>query len=115
MVANLDFRSLSFIGLLIYASIIFHKSRKGTLGKGSYAPTSDAGQQLFAMETSYAAPGAQPYGQSYPDTGYYNRKLDSDDMSSVPSTLPAEQGYANQGYDSHHHISQGPSNTPHQQ
>lgn len=63
------------------------------------------------METSYAAPSSQPYGQSYPDTGYYNRKLDSDDMSSVPSTLPAEQSYADQGYDNNRHVSQAPPNT----
>lgn len=107
----MDSRSLSFIGLLIYASVIFHKSRKGTLGKGSYAPTSDAGQQLFSMETGYGAPNAQPYGQNYPDTGYYNRKMDSDNMSSVPDTQPAEHSYADRSYDHQHHVSQGPPNT----
>lgn len=63
------------------------------------------------METSYGAPGAQPYGQNYPDTGYYNRKMDSDDMSSVPNTQPAEPSYVDRGYDNQHHVSQGPPNT----
>lgn len=37
MFSKPDNFSLSFIGLLVYASVIFHKDRKGTL-RGSYAP-----------------------------------------------------------------------------
>ncbi|KAJ4419804.1 hypothetical protein N0V82_004739 [Gnomoniopsis sp. IMI 355080] len=89
---------LSFVGLLIYASIIFHKSRKGTLGKGTYAPADNSGQQLYAMDTSYATPAAPPYGQNYPDSGYYSRKMDSHDASLASGDVSHEQGYGNPSY-----------------
>jgi hypothetical protein len=58
--------SLSFLGLLIYASVIYHRHRKGTL-QGFYAPANSQPQfQGFVQPagyTNYPQPG-------YPQTGY---------------------------------------------
>lgn len=45
------FSSASFIGLLIYASVIFHKSRKGSL-RANYAPAA-AGMEPLGHNTAY--------------------------------------------------------------
>lgn len=54
----LFFSSASFIGLLIYASVIFHKSRKGTLNTRS-APAG-AGMEPYSQPTAYPSYNNQP-------------------------------------------------------
>lgn len=97
-VADLRFTSLSFLGLLIYASVIFHRFRKGTLEKGAYAPTARNGQQLLPMGSSYPMPGAQQYGQDYTDRSYYNREMGSRETSVMPGMAPHSQAYLDTSY-----------------
>lgn len=76
---------LSFLGLLAYASIVYHRYRTGTL-RGTYVPAGDqAGQEvhgLVGMPMAYAPPppayppqpySPQPYSYAYPQqTAYYD-------------------------------------------
>ncbi|KAK2595866.1 hypothetical protein N8I77_013658 [Diaporthe amygdali] len=61
----------SFLGLLIYASIIFHKSRKGTL-KTNYAPAATS-LEPYSQNTaypSYSQQQAPPYSSEQPKASY---------------------------------------------
>jgi len=49
---------LSFFGLLIYASVVFHQFKRGKLtGGGSYQPTANPGSHNLAHDTSYPSYG----------------------------------------------------------
>lgn len=63
----------SFIGLLIYASVIFHKSRKGTL-RTNYAPAG-TGMEPLSQPTAYPSynpHSAPPYSAEQPKPSYDN-------------------------------------------
>ncbi|KAJ9157675.1 hypothetical protein NKR23_g329 [Pleurostoma richardsiae] len=64
---------LSFIGVLIYAGVIYHRQRKGTL-RGTYVPAANPSEQhIYVQNTGYAYPPAtDPYqgGAVYENTGY---------------------------------------------
>lgn len=66
------FSSASFVGLLIYASIIFHKSRKGTLNTRT-APAG-AGMEPYSQPTAYPSYNNQPKSSYDPGEapGSYN-------------------------------------------
>lgn len=70
--------SLSFLGLLIYASVIFHRHRKGTL-QGAYVPA-NANPQFQGF--------VQPAG--YPPAGYPQTAYQPADYQQMP--------YQHQGY-----------------
>jgi hypothetical protein len=64
--------SASFVGLLIYASIIFHRSRKGTLNRRSAAV--GAGMEPYSQPTAYPSYTNQPKPSYEPgdNPGSYN-------------------------------------------
>ncbi|KAM0276094.1 hypothetical protein ACHAQH_007113 [Verticillium albo-atrum] len=88
--------SLSFVGLLIYASIIFHKERKGTL---QYAPAVNpaTGYDPHAVQAgvNYQQNGSyQPYApQTQPQGGLY---------AGQDYGKPAPQAYSSPAYGQHH-------------
>ncbi|VBB81089.1 Putative protein of unknown function [Podospora comata] len=91
---------LSFLGLLVYASIIFHQYRKGSLGDGSggnrgtYVPASNPAavpfNQTAGVDTAYA-PQTTGYGQDYPQE--YQKPAFYDQQAAN------QAGYAGQGYE----------------
>ncbi|KAL2024852.1 hypothetical protein VTK56DRAFT_3551 [Thermocarpiscus australiensis] len=65
---------LSFLGLLIYASLVYHRYRKGAL-RGAYAPAHNLeAHSLTAANTAYGPQTAYPppYAPDYPKTAYYD-------------------------------------------
>jgi hypothetical protein len=52
--------SLSFVGLLIYASVIFHRHRNGTL-QGKYQPANDTEAQKLVAPTAYSSAPMDTY------------------------------------------------------
>lgn len=87
---------LSFLGLLIYASVVFHQYRKGSLGsgapsKGAYVATSNAEvHNLVAHDANTTYPPqntgyGQTYSQEYPKPAYYDQS--------------GAQPYGGQGYE----------------
>ncbi|KAL7905226.1 hypothetical protein GGI35DRAFT_483722 [Trichoderma velutinum] len=81
---------LSFIGLLVYASIIFHKDRKGTL-RGSYTPAAQ-----FAEPTTMAT--STHYDSTYPGPI-------STEEKAFPSSTAYEPDRARMYYDAPAHDS----------
>ncbi|KAL7947135.1 hypothetical protein V8C42DRAFT_319716 [Trichoderma barbatum] len=83
---------LSFIGFLVYASIIFHKDRKGTL-RGSYAPAAQFGESTnLATSAKYNSAFSGPK---------------SAQEKSVPSSTAYEPDRARMYYDAPAHGSPG--------
>lgn len=73
MLTAFPFSSASFIGLLIYASVIFHRSRKGTL-KTNYAPAG-TGMEPLGHNTAYPSYNpehARPYSSGQQKATYEN-------------------------------------------
>ncbi|KAK3901296.1 hypothetical protein C8A05DRAFT_16506 [Staphylotrichum tortipilum] len=67
---------LSFLGLLIYAAVVFHQYRTGSL-RGTYAKANDPeAHKLTGYPGAAAAPATgypqQSYAQEYPRPGSYN-------------------------------------------
>ncbi|KAL2145713.1 hypothetical protein VTI28DRAFT_6408 [Corynascus sepedonium] len=66
---------LSFLGLLVYASVIFHQYRTGSLAGGAYAPAGDQEVHNLVAETSYPRitdvprPPRHSYTSDYPNRG----------------------------------------------
>ncbi|KAK4247514.1 hypothetical protein C7999DRAFT_14443 [Corynascus novoguineensis] len=64
---------LSFLGLLVYASVIFHQYRTGSLNGGAYVPAGDPEVHNFVAETSYPPiadvprPPRHSYTSDYPN------------------------------------------------
>ncbi|GAB1317837.1 pH-response regulator protein palF/prr-3 [Madurella fahalii] len=93
---------LSFLGLLIYAAVVFHQYRKGSL-RGTYAPTHNPelhnpevhnlvqGNTAYGPQTTYP----QPYAQDYPRTAAFY-----DPQAASEATAYGGQGYAPQPYES---------------
>jgi len=86
---------LSFLGLLIYASVVFHQYRKGSLGdgsasKGAYVVTANHAEahNLVANDANTAYPPQNigySHSQEYPKPAYYDQS--------------GAQPYAGQGYE----------------
>lgn len=71
LIDSLPLPSASFIGLLIYASIIFHRSRKGTLKTNYRSAPAGTGMEPLSHNTAYPSYNpdhAPPYssGQQKP-------------------------------------------------
>ncbi|KAM7192398.1 hypothetical protein V8F20_008858 [Naviculisporaceae sp. PSN 640] len=63
--ADLSTPRLSFLGLLIYASVVFHQFRTGKLGGGKYEPAfNPAGTGGIANQTPQPYAPTTPYGQA---------------------------------------------------
>ncbi|KAB5529052.1 hypothetical protein GE09DRAFT_406734 [Coniochaeta sp. 2T2.1] len=88
---------LSFLGLLIYASVIFHRYRKGTL-RGAYAPALNPAlveQQAFVYQ-----PNTADY-PSYPSNAAYGEPVKNNAQYEMDTQHPQSYGYApqtTQGY-----------------
>ena len=89
--------SLSFLGLLIYASVVYHQYRKGRLGSGSKSNgkyVSANNPEVHNLVSNPAHPGQtaypqqQGYAHEYPQTAYYD-----------PSAVANAQQYGGQGYE----------------
>ena len=109
--------SLSFLGLLIYASVIFHRSRKGTL-RGAYAPAVNPAlgpqQQAFVYQPNTADYPSYPtnaaYGEPAKNTHYEMDTHPPQSYGYAPQTqgYPAQQqGFAPQhgGYPQYGNVS----------
>ncbi|KAK4096242.1 hypothetical protein N658DRAFT_386449, partial [Parathielavia hyrcaniae] len=85
---------LSFLGLLIYASVVFHQYRRGSL-RGSYhkADNQEAHNLVVASSASYPQ---QAYAHEYPKTAYYDPQAVSHGTSYGGHGYPA----APQAYES---------------
>ncbi|KXX78245.1 pH-response regulator protein palF/prr-3 [Madurella mycetomatis] len=91
---------LSFLGLLIYAAVVFHQYRKGSL-RGTYAPTHNPevhnlvqGNTAYGPQTTYP----QPYAQDYPRANPFY-----DPQAASQATGYGGQGYAPQPYEPQQH------------
>lgn len=85
---------LSFLGLLIYASVVFHQYRTGSL-RGTYVQANNPEVHNLVANTGYPGGGSYPQQQSYaashqdyPKTAYYDQQQASQAAS-----------YAGQGYE----------------
>ncbi|KAK4176839.1 hypothetical protein QBC36DRAFT_3402 [Triangularia setosa] len=91
---------LSFLGLLIYAAVIFHQYRKGSLGdgtggnRGTYVAASNPDavpfNQTAGVDTAYA-PQSTTYGQDYPQE--YQKPAFYDQQAAN------QAAYSGQGYE----------------
>ncbi|KAK4223198.1 hypothetical protein QBC38DRAFT_425866 [Podospora fimiseda] len=86
---------LSFLGLLIYASVVFHQFRKGSL-RADYVPAHNPeshtlvanGNTGYPQSTAY---GQQDYPQDYPKPAYYDGA--SQAYSGQAYAAPQQTGY----------------------
>jgi hypothetical protein len=78
--------SLSFLGLLIYASIVFHQYRRGSL-RGTYAKANSPEGHNLVANTGYPHNPQQAYAHDYPKTAYYDAQA-----------VSQAQAYGGQGY-----------------
>ncbi|KAK4166932.1 hypothetical protein QBC43DRAFT_186276, partial [Cladorrhinum sp. PSN259] len=63
---------LSFLGLLVYAAIVFRQYRKGSL-RGTYAPAHNPdAHKLIPAEYSQSTTYGQAYPQEYPKAAHYD-------------------------------------------
>ncbi|KAK4154123.1 hypothetical protein C8A00DRAFT_43100 [Chaetomidium leptoderma] len=83
---------LSFLGLLIYAAVVFHQYRRGSL-RGTYVQANNPEVHNLVANTGYPAPAPhtthpeQSYAQDYPKTAYYDQQA-----------VAQAQAYGGQGY-----------------
>lgn len=102
MLTGASSHSFSFVGLLIYAGVIFHKSRTGTLGRGKYAPTAGAGGaggDLLNQNTGYAMAGGHGQAQTYPEPAYGPRDGHLHEKSHTQGVEPYGQSYYDASHD----------------
>ncbi|KAK4132710.1 hypothetical protein BT67DRAFT_435424 [Trichocladium antarcticum] len=64
---------LSFLGLLIYASVVFHQYRSGSL-QGAYAPAHNPEAHNLVAHAAGPAAGPAAYAHDYPKTAYYDQQ-----------------------------------------
>ncbi|KAK3321710.1 hypothetical protein B0H66DRAFT_179701 [Apodospora peruviana] len=83
----------SFLGLLIYAAVVFHQFRKGKLGAGNYQPAHNPAltQQATLDYGNTAYGGNTSYGNAYAP-----EPVKPVHYGDVP--VPHQQGYGNQQY-----------------
>lgn len=62
---------MAFIGLLIYAVIIYRREKKGTLNRGAYSGTPNANNMEFGYVQNTGVHDMEGYGQQqkYPPPG----------------------------------------------
>ncbi|KAK1765481.1 hypothetical protein QBC33DRAFT_560846 [Phialemonium atrogriseum] len=85
---------LSFLGLLIYASVMYHRHRKGTL-KGAYVPANPGPQyQGFVQSTGYQPTDYQPteyQSPAYQQTAYQPTAYQPTSYQPYPTNTYTEQ------------------------
>ncbi|KAK3997902.1 pH-response regulator protein palF/prr-3 [Cladorrhinum sp. PSN332] len=87
---------LSFLGLLIYASVVFHQYRKGAL-RGNYAPAHNPESHKLVSTGNTGFPQSTPYGQDYPQeypkATYYDGASQAYSGQAYAAPQPQQTGY----------------------
>ncbi|KAK4122002.1 hypothetical protein N657DRAFT_682470 [Parathielavia appendiculata] len=97
---------VSFLGLLIYASVVFHQYRRGSL-RGSYVKADNPEVHKLVASRGYPQ---HAYAHDYPKTAYYDVQAVSQTRKSYgghgyPAAPQAYESYSHQGSDSGAHSS----------